>query len=502
MADGKRGHKLDVYYDGQCPMCTSLIGRVRDSREGNRFRLHDMHRDAAMPFQKEAVEREIHLAAADGTVWRGADAILKMAELYPRLSPLVRLARTRLGQMAAPVVYAHVAANRRFLWGEGARLYWLKIAIVAALTIQLAMTAALWTGAHSYPPVPIWSGLPPLPVAVGTAMYIAAFALCPLIAVSARPQRYIAGLLALLAVYCAFDQLHLQPWIFMYVFLLGALAVFSWRPDDIAGRDVAINTARLIVAATYVYSGLQKMNFNFVSYEFPWIVQPITTLLPGTADALHAFGAFAPLLQVSFGLGLIFRRTRTVSLVLAVLMHLFILAMLGPFGWNWNAVVWPWTAAMAAFDIVLFARADTTARDILWPPSETAWRYRVIVLVLFAILPAASFLNAWDSELSSALYSGNLTEGILYVNDRGAAALPLVIARYATRTSANTHVINLQRWAISELGVIPYAEMRTFRALARDICAYMPEPADLVLTVREQRMWNSRPEMSFTCLDV
>ena len=30
--------------------------------------------------------------------------------------------------------------------------------------------------------------------------------------------------------------------------------------------------------------------------------------------------------------------------------------------------------------------------------------------------------------------------------------------------------------------MIPYAEMRTFRALARDICAYMPEPADLVLT--------------------
>jgi predicted DCC family thiol-disulfide oxidoreductase YuxK/uncharacterized membrane protein YphA (DoxX/SURF4 family) len=502
MAKGKGGHELDVYYDGQCPMCTSLVAKVRASKEGDRFRLHDMHRDKAMPFQKEAVEKELHLVAPDGTVWRGANAILKMAETYPRLSPLVRLGRTRFGQAAAPVVYAYIAANRRFLWGEGARLYWLKIAIVATLAIQLAMTPALWTGAHSYPPAPIWSGLPRIPVAVGTAMYVAAFVLCALIAVSARPQRDIAALLALLAIYCAFDQMHLQAWIFMYAFLLGTLAVFSWRPDDTQGRDIAINTARLIVAATYVYSGLQKINFNFVSNDFPWIVQPITNLLPGTADALHAFGAFAPLLQVGFGLGLLLPRTRPVSLVLAVLMHLFILAMLGPFGWNWNAIIWPWTAAMAVFDIVLFARADTRARDILWPPGGTGWRYRAIVFVLFAIMPAASFFNAWDSEISSALYSGNVTEGRLYVDDKGAAALPPAIARYATRTSANTHVINFQLWAIEELGVVPYSEARTYRALARDVCAYMPEPNDLVLTVREQRMWNSRPEMSFTCIDV
>ena len=42
-------------------------------------------------------------------------------------------------------------------------------------------------------------------------------------------------------------------------------------------------------------------------------------------------------------------------LILAIAMHLFILAMFGPAGLNWNDIVWPWTAAMAVFDLRLFS---------------------------------------------------------------------------------------------------------------------------------------------------
>jgi len=39
-------------------------------------------------------------------------------------------------------------------------------------------------------------------------------------------------------------------------------------------------------------------------------------------------------------------------------MHLFILTMFGPMGLDWNNIVWPWTAAMAVFDVLLFAGAE------------------------------------------------------------------------------------------------------------------------------------------------
>ena len=75
-------------------------------------------------------------------------------------------------------------------------------------------------------------------------------------------------------------------------------------------------------------------------------------------------------------------------------MHLFILAMFGPAGLDWNDIVWPWTAAMAIFDIVLFSGApEFSWREILWRRRDP--RHPAAV-ALFAMLPALSFFNLWD----------------------------------------------------------------------------------------------------------
>ena len=122
----------------------------------------------------------------------------------------------------------------------------------------------------------------------------------------------------------------------------------------------------------------------------------------------------APFIQVGFGVGLLIEKYRRISLILAVSMHVFILAMFGPLGHDWNSIVWPWTAAMAVFDIVLFSDTEKfyASREIFWAKGN---RYQVAVVLLFAILPFLSFFNLWDSYLSAALYSGNLTEAEIYV---------------------------------------------------------------------------------------
>ena len=69
------------------------------------------------------------------------------------------------------------------------------------------------------------------------------------------------------------------------------------------------------------------------------------------------------------------------------------------------------------------------APEFSWREIVSNWRdpcYAAAVL-LFAILPAFSFLNLWDSYLSSALYSGNLTEAQIYLSDAGKASLPAPI---------------------------------------------------------------------------
>jgi hypothetical protein len=394
-------------------------------------------------------------------------------------------------------VHGLVAANRRFIAGPASRLFWLKTTVILAFCIGLSMSSHLWIGPRSYPATPVSTLLPPIDGLVAHCLFFAIFVLSAAILIAPKPQRYIAALLVIIVVFCLLDQTRWQPWVFQYSVLLATLALFSWKGDDTFGQKRTLNIARLVIASTYVLSGLQKLNLNFIDVDFPWVVRPITELFPLTSNALHLFGIGVPFVQVAFGLGLLTRRFRGASLILAVSMHAFILAMFGPAGLDWNAVVWPWTAAMAVFDILLFSgNAEYSWREIIWTKGQA---HHAAAFALLVLLPLSSFFNLWDSYLSSALYSGNLTEAQIYTTDAGKNALPETISRYLVHTSPDTNVLNMQRWAIEDLNVTPYPETRVFRRIAKSVCGYLRDPAQLVLLIQEQRMFFSRPESGFRC---
>jgi uncharacterized membrane protein YphA (DoxX/SURF4 family) len=379
------------------------------------------------------------------------------------------------------------------------RVFWLKTTVILAFCIGLSMSPALWIGPRSYPLAPVSSMFPVIDGVVARGLYVALFAFAAMALVAPKPRWLIAAFLAVIAVFCLTDQTRWQPWVFQYSFLLAAIALHPWN-DAAADGQRALNMARLIVASTYIFSGLQKINLNFTTNDFPWIVQPITRQFPSTLDFLDAFAMAVPFLQLAFGIGLLTQRFRRAALVLAVAMHLFILAMFGPFGLDWNKIVWPWTAAMAIFDILLFSGApEFSWREVVWPGRDPV---HIAAVVLFLMLPCLSFFNRWDSYLSSALYSGNLTEAQIYLTDAGKASLPVAVRSYAVRTSPDTNVLNLQRWAVEDLNVTPYPETRVYRAIAKSVCRELHDPSQLVLIVREQRMFFSRPETGFRCFEL
>ncbi len=379
------------------------------------------------------------------------------------------------------------------------RLLWLKTTVILVFGVGLWMSRALWIGPRSFPLAPLSSLFPAIGDAAAAGLYVALLVLAAIALVAPKPGWPIAAFLAVIAAFCLMDQTRWQPWVFQYSFLLAAMALYSWDDADAEGEKRTLNVVRLIVAFTYIYSGLQKVNLNFMENDFPWLVQPITHLLPSSDRFVRGFGMAVPFIQVAFGIGLLTRRFRRVSLVLAVAMHLFILAMFGPLGLDWNDIVWPWTAAMAVFDLLLFSGAEFSWRELLWSGSD---RRHLAAIVLFAVLPAFSFFNLWDSYLSSALYSGNLTEAQIYLSDGGKASLPAAIASRAAHTSPDTNVLNLQRWAIEDLNVTPYPETRVYKAIARSVCGMLRDPGQLVLIVREQRMFFNRPEVGFRCFEL
>jgi len=80
--------------------------------------------------------------------------------------------------------------------------------------------------------------------------------------------------------------------------------------------------------------------------------------------------------------------------------------------------------------------------------------------------------------------------------------LPAAVKSRAVHTSPNTSVVNLQRWAIEDLNVSPYPESRVYKAIARQVCDNLGDPTQLVLIVREQRMFFSQPETGYRCSEL
>ena len=305
--------------------------------------------------------------------------------------------------------------------GAENRLAWLRIALAAGLVAGLLLSPNLWISTRSYPLTPLWDAVPPLPYPADYALFGLLVVLVTGVGVArGRAIGWLGvGALVMVAFFVVQDESRLQPWFYQYSFMLAAFCLFGLGR---VGALDALNACRLIVVATYFWSGLQKANASFIQTTHPWLVEPLTTRLPDWAgSALLAGGYAVPVVEAVIGIGLLTRRFRRLAVMGALLMHAFIMLCIGPLGHDHNTVVWPWNFAMVAFVLILFWRApdDTTPSTILDPGRNfsTGFAFRAAVLVLFAFMPLFNFFGLWASYLSSGLYTGTSKQGYILVWD-------------------------------------------------------------------------------------
>jgi hypothetical protein len=150
--------------------------------------------------------------------------------------------------------------------------------------------------------------------------------------------------------------------------------------------------------------------------------------------------------------------------------------VIGPLGRGFNAVVWPWNFAMIAFLLILFLRRPAFGRNEEPGPRDMIWgrafAFQKIVLVLFGVMPVLSFFNLWDHYLSSALYSGNRNDGIVYMSDDVFDRLPDGIEDYVYEDGPNSNSLSLYDWSLGEMNVPAYPEVRIYKNVTSRICGY------------------------------
>ncbi len=366
------------------------------------------------------------------------------------------------------------------------KLVWLKTTIASAFLCSLGLSWRLWISSRLFPLSPV-GGFPPLiPFPFDYIFFFVLLGILLTIVALPRPRKFVLPALVVAGLLGLWDQTRWQPWFYQYLFMLAAIGFYAWgkletQKPETRNRNIALNACRLIVICTYFWSGLQKLNANFIHETWPDIAGSLLHFLPRAAAKLPPILILiVPLLEIAAGLGLVTRKYRNAAVVLAVCTHIFILVLL--FSSGENTVVWPWNIAMALLVVILFWQDQETSPRTMIPANT----FQVLVVLLFGVLPALSFVDLWDSYLSAALYSGNTDQAVIYVTPAVVERLPAAIHPYIWQNS-QPYFLDINRWAYGELNVPVYPEPRIYRKVAEQICQYAGDASgDVKLRIKQK----------------
>ena len=335
-----------------------------------------------------------------------------------------------------------------------------RILAAAAMAFSVFLSFRLWATDRTFPLAPMVDWLPSIPPRFGYAGTLLLLILLAVISFVKSPKHYLAALVGLLVILIVLDQSRLQAWVYFWGFVFLALTVFHYRP---ASRPSVLQVLRLLLCVMYFWSGIHKLNHQFVTYGLPWIV--------GSDDAVvKAFALPVAAYEAAIGVLLLFPRTRKVGLYSAVALHAIILIVLGPLGRNYNSVVWPWNLALIGTVFILF-RDDTPPRSILTPKTALHWA----TIVVMGIIPALGLLHVLDPPLSFKLYSGNVSR--MYIQPP-----PEERARYESYITPEGD-ISVQNWSMGELNVFFYPSERVYWKIFEDVASRSPSPGNARLII-------------------
>jgi predicted DCC family thiol-disulfide oxidoreductase YuxK len=108
--------KYRLIYDDSCPVCVAAVSKAVRLDSMGLVSLEPLSgaRTAGYPDLPSPAKlaKEIHLIAPDGAVYRGAEAVGRLASLFPRSKLLGRIILLPLVRPLARLVYGLVARHR------------------------------------------------------------------------------------------------------------------------------------------------------------------------------------------------------------------------------------------------------------------------------------------------------------------------------------------------------------------------------------------------------
>lgn len=334
--------------------------------------------------------------------------------------------------------------------------------------IAKAMSWKVWLSDRIFPVVSPFEFLV-APSPVHLLLYILSLIAIAVLLIFPTQRKIQVSIIVIELLSCLLDQNRWQPWEYQYIFIIFALFINYKDPKK------AVSSIAFIFIAVYFFSGIGKINPAFaqsirfkiiLSEIFPshaWVYEWITF------HAGYVFGAIEAIL----GIGLLFRATIKIAAILLIVMHLLILIAFGPFGLNYDIIIWPWNVLMILILNVYFIQKPF----LIFSIKAIALQQNYIVILCFGILPVLNFFGKWDFFLSASLFSSKTPDMYICIHDSAISKELEPIAGPFKRSficDSSAAFINVRTWSFNEIMVPAYPEIRVYKDIKKQLLKRYP----------------------------
>lgn len=304
-----------------------------------------------------------------------------------------------------------------------------------------------WITERTYPVIPPLDFMSNIPGFLHLFLFI--FSLVALLILCFKVNRFLLIALFLSELLsCSLDTVRWQPWEYTYLCFLLILIINFYKPKNI------LLLSHIFLVSIYLFSGLHKMNRDFLSVV--WLNLVLTDCLGLSVDFIVKYklfyaGLIIPFTEVILAILLFISKSRKKISYVLILMHFVILIFIGPFGLKYNSVVWPWNLAIIFILIITYAKPIEKL-------DKTFLVHHFYWLILWFVMPVFSLFGMWYQYFSFNLYSGKGEQMYICISGDEKELTP-----YAESNSnsfcKNELCINLQNWALDEIKSAPIPEI-------------------------------------------
>ncbi|WP_162087283.1 hypothetical protein [Chryseobacterium aquaeductus] len=257
---------------------------------------------------------------------------------------------------------------------------------------------------------------------------------------------------------CSLDTVRWQPWEFMYLCMLLVVIVNYLKPKNI------IFLFHLLLVAMYFYSGLHKLNRNFLALFWrDSILQDFFGLSMEFILKFKLFfvGLLIPIIEVSLAILLLVSKSKRNTSYLLIIMHFIILILLGPLGLEYNSIVWFWNLALIVILYIIYQKP-------IMPLRKDVLLINFYWLILWIVMPVFSFFGIWYQYFSFNLYSAKGYQMYICIeNDNH--ELKTFAEPVDNKLCKDKPYLNLQNWAMSELKSAPSPEIEIYEKMSAEL---------------------------------